>query len=427
MHQSYAAICLISTRKVPRHGLDFRVTASLKSQCVWPKVKELQQKISQGKEKATELAADNTARICLAELNTAFKKQHGKDIRQVWAGQTSSGIEKTPTKNERRTLRREIEREVIKRVEEEYKTTDFVELYGSSSSNAQYERRRLNQGLASRNDEVSRMEERISGERPPTKVNLNYSAMTWDWQALVAEAKGWSDGRRVNWSDVARQYRVHQVADKEALAHNGGQIVQAVLVDAGIDVTQFYTAQGVQTGAPRARRAVRRSANGIAVPQHTPLRVLQEHAKEMDEDGTLIKAINIVPREFKQVIFSNDKQALSTRTKTIHGQKVNLHTMLEHFCDDKRHLLAATHFDPATMSANHIAQRLVQLGQVRLELCQKAVQSVSLNWPLMFCPTIQGSLDDISRNHLILNIYIKAPLSQPKSYIFFIILLHDSA
>ena len=34
MQQSYAAICLISTRKVPRHGLDFRVTASLKSQWV---------------------------------------------------------------------------------------------------------------------------------------------------------------------------------------------------------------------------------------------------------------------------------------------------------------------------------------------------------------------------------------------------------
>ena len=32
MQQSYAAICLISTRKVPWHGLDFRVTASLKSQ-----------------------------------------------------------------------------------------------------------------------------------------------------------------------------------------------------------------------------------------------------------------------------------------------------------------------------------------------------------------------------------------------------------
>ena len=34
MQQSYAAICLISTRKVPPHGLDFRVTASLKSQCI---------------------------------------------------------------------------------------------------------------------------------------------------------------------------------------------------------------------------------------------------------------------------------------------------------------------------------------------------------------------------------------------------------
>ena len=32
MQQIYAAICLISTRKVPRHGLDFRVSAILKSQ-----------------------------------------------------------------------------------------------------------------------------------------------------------------------------------------------------------------------------------------------------------------------------------------------------------------------------------------------------------------------------------------------------------
>ena len=36
MKQSYAAICLISTWKVLRHGLDFRVTASLKSQ--WKKL-----------------------------------------------------------------------------------------------------------------------------------------------------------------------------------------------------------------------------------------------------------------------------------------------------------------------------------------------------------------------------------------------------
>ena len=33
MQRSYAAICWNSTRKVPRHDLDFRVTASLKSQC----------------------------------------------------------------------------------------------------------------------------------------------------------------------------------------------------------------------------------------------------------------------------------------------------------------------------------------------------------------------------------------------------------
>ena len=67
--------------------------------------------------------------------------------------------------------------------------------------------------------------------------------MTWDWQSLVDDAKTWEDDRHVNWQDVSRQYGVHQLTDHGKLAANGGQIVQAILQHAGIDIERFRTAR----------------------------------------------------------------------------------------------------------------------------------------------------------------------------------------
>ena len=119
------------------------------------------------------------------------------------------------------------------------------------------------------------MEQCVSGERWPTKVCLLYSKVKWQWRKLVEEAESWEDGKRVNWTNFAKQYGIHQPLDPSKLAVNGGQIARTVLEDAGIDTTRFLDAYGRQTGRPRARRSRLRTKSGVAVPQHTPLAELQ--------------------------------------------------------------------------------------------------------------------------------------------------------
>ena len=132
--------------------------------------------------------------------------------------------------------------------------------------------------MSSKQSAVQRMTDRLDGKRTTGK-SPNYSAMTWNWNGLIEDARSWQAGKAVNWTDVAREYGVHEVLDVTKLANNGGQIVRAVLADAGIQTEQFLTSKGVQTGAPGARRSVHRTAAGTGVPQHTSVKQLQEQAK----------------------------------------------------------------------------------------------------------------------------------------------------
>ena len=100
-------------------------------------------------------------------------------------------------------------------------------------------------------------------------VSLDFNKIKWNWRALVKEAESWNDGQTVNWQAVARRYEVHRSSDTDKLAGNGGQIVQAVLTHAGVDVTRFLSGKGQKTGEPRCRRLVKCTKSGIQVPSHT--------------------------------------------------------------------------------------------------------------------------------------------------------------
>lgn len=367
--QHHLSDCSACARDYPALHFAFPVKSNKQPKnSVWPQVQQLKEKVSQAKATADQKAAQITASKCLSDIQNVFQEKLHHDVRALWAADSSSGLQLTPTKAERREMRRKIEREITAKREEDYFHTDFSELYATSLSKSEYQRRRLDDCMESREVAESRMQERISGSRKRKHccLSLNYSAMKWDWRRLVDEAKMWEDGKQVNWSAIARQNGVHECADTTKLANNGGQIVQAVLTDAGIDITKFFTAKGVQTGAPRARRAIRHSSCGISVPRHTPLQTLEAAAKEKYTSGQVIRAIDIVPRQYEQHVFTTDKTSLVVRVKTVHGQKVNLHSLIELFCKQKKDLLASSHFNPATMPKDEVIQRLEHLDQVRL-------------------------------------------------------------
>ena len=95
----------------------------------------------------------------------------------------------------------------------ELKQGDFNNFFGSTMSQAQYERNRLNECMENKEKAEKRMRERLQEERNSRKVSLNYQRMTWNWQGLVEEARQWKDGQTVHWSAVALFYCIHETCN----------------------------------------------------------------------------------------------------------------------------------------------------------------------------------------------------------------------
>jgi len=134
--------------------------------------------------------------------------------------------------------------------------------------------------------------------------------MKWNFEGLIREAKEWQEGKQVNWTDVARLYNVHQPSDESKLAAIGGQIVQAVLSRAGVDVTHFLKGKGELTNTPR--RAVKRLRPGISLLAQTKLCDLERKIEELYQTGAIPSTINIVPHTYKQV--KQDGQGTCNKT-----------------------------------------------------------------------------------------------------------------
>ena len=168
--------------------------------------------------------------------------------------------------------------------------------------------------------------------------------------------------KKINWSALARKYEVHKPSDPTSLAGNGGQIIQAVLEDAGFDTSRFVGGKGQQTGAPRCRRSKLRSKSGIAFPSQTPFSKLQEKKNEMYDNHILNKPIDIVPRDFEQTRLQDDG-TVKTVTKTIYGQKVPLPQLVTAIMTDmhNRGFLTAANINATTLAEEEVDARLREL------------------------------------------------------------------
>lgn len=296
--------------------------------------KNLSSKIKSYQQK-NETSAKKMASSALAAITNAYQSRYKKDIRSEWARQPKSGLQLTPTRAEKKQARKQIDRENKEDIEKEMLNSDFREFYGSSSSQAAYNRRRLGHSMDTVEKAQERMKEREAG-LSRSHVTLQYAKFNWDWKGLVAEAKGWEDGQVVNWSALARKYGIHETLNQDKLAANGGQIAQAVLRDAGVDVTCFNTGKHLQTGQSRCRRSFRRTRSGVAVPSKPTLKALQDKKHSMYENGMICRSIAIVPKQYEQVKFTEESSVLQVIRKTIHGQKAPLHELVRTVKNENR-------------------------------------------------------------------------------------------
>lgn len=332
---------------------------------VWKEVEKTTGSVSKPPaQKESQECAQATAARCLFQLNKRFQEAFNTSFESALVADPKCSLQLTPTKNELRQQMRHAQRVSKDKREREFAETDFADFFGSYMSKSEYEKQRLNECLESKQSAQKRTAERLEGQRaPPRKVSLNYGAMQWDWKALVDEAKLWEKGRVVNWSAVARQYGIHEVKDTTKLSPKGGQIARAVLEDHAISTTHFFTGKGTQTGAPRTRRTLRRTGHGISVPQHMSVARLEQQAEEKYISSEVSRPIDIVPRDYEQVHIQDDGTVKIVH-KTVCGQKINLHRLLEQLCTQHQDLLAMKNFNPTKLDPSAIQERLQVLGQV---------------------------------------------------------------
>ena len=325
--------------------------------------KKLAKQIRQTSEKTKCEASKKAAKATLDMVRKEYKTIYGGDIRKEWAKQSSSGLQLTPTSAELRQARREIDRVNKADREKETQESDFKYFYSTTCSSSSYEKQRRDALLDTREKAEKRMRERLSGKQQKSHVSLNFDKITWNWRALVKEAETWQDGQTVKWQAVARRYGVHRPTNTAVIAGNGGQIVQAVLTQCGIDVTRFLSGTGQKTGEPRVRRSVKRTRSGIVIPSHTTMLTLKEKKEQLYEDRVVCKSIPIVPREYMHTKFKDTDQ-VHIQKKTVHGQKAPLHELIRTIMQNFREkgILAAENYNPENMTHHEVDERLQRLG-----------------------------------------------------------------
>ena len=176
------------------------------------------------KKKQTVECAHSTALRSLIYLEISFQQSFNMSLKETWAAEPSSGLQLTPTRAQVRQSRRETETKVKERRTLELKQGDFNNFFGSTMSQAQYERNRLNECMGNKEKAEKRMRERLQGERNSRKVSLICQRMTWNCQGLVEEARQWKDGQTVIWSAVAHFCGILDTCNSLHQAKNGGQL-----------------------------------------------------------------------------------------------------------------------------------------------------------------------------------------------------------
>ena len=121
--------------------------------------------------------------------------------------------------------------------------------------------------------------------------------MTWDKNGLKSEVEGYADGVKVNWSEIARKYKITN--RKGEIAKNGGQIAQEWLLSQGVDLHRFKCNTEVER-QPR-RKKLKGFGGEISIPTPETNDALKEKLKLQIQEGEFTVGELIVPREVTQV------------------------------------------------------------------------------------------------------------------------------
>ena len=127
----------------------------------------------------------------------------------------------------------------------------------------------------------------------------------------------------MNWSEMTRR---HGVTNKKGdMAKNGGQIIQDVLINMGVNVHQFKHPKSNNRCQAECKRRVRRKklrgrGGEISMPTPETNNSIKEELKVQIMNGDISIGEMIVPKRFKKLVLNRNNE-IETTEFVVEGRK----------------------------------------------------------------------------------------------------------
>lgn len=207
-------------------------------------------------------------REVVRELNHSYKDVYGQSFSQSllkYCGR-SEGIEQRKTAAEKKKETRNLQRKFRDSTNQQYAATAALSYLSQNESMQQYQRKRMAQSF-----EQSSATKRVRSH-VPSQNNRSCNA-----EAIVKEVQEWPEGKRMNWSEIARRHGMS--------SGNAGQIVKEIAKENGVDLSPFV----VKHAKPKRSRSSKHKLPGgeISIPANPTPASIKADIKSMIACGKL--------------------------------------------------------------------------------------------------------------------------------------------
>ena len=234
---------------------------------------------------------------------------------------------------------------------------------GNRQSFAGRQRERLTSILESKKSAKERRSLIIAQEKSGLRKKKNHSGNIenmkgFDKCTLKNEVNGYAEGTIVNWSDLARRYKITN--KRGSPAKNGGQIVQDFLVSEGIDVDKFK--KTIKQDRVR-RRKLRGKGGEISLPTPETNDSLKNTLKAKILNGDIHVGEMIVPKKYSKLVLSKDNE-IQAEEFVVQGRKIPLDEIRKYTLERQKefvHQNPDSHYQ--NMTRLDAVQRLTDLNE----------------------------------------------------------------
>ena len=146
---------------------------------------------------------------------------------------------------------------------------------------------------------------------------LNGAELPFDINALLDEARTWSEDQTINWTQLAKQYKVE--------GDNAGQVVK-----------EYLESQSIPA-AMKKRHVIRRAklrlpGGEITYPTHLTVAAQKNQLLSKIENGEIMIGELITPIHFTKLVADKTTKIINETIVTLHGRRISL-------CDIRTKLL----------------------------------------------------------------------------------------